>query len=255
MRHCVKRTLSSGFVLTVCPRLDLDRDFIQARTESRDRDSLGWTDREFSCLSRYWTISGRGIKVSPALGVTSTYDRQGQRPNRDESGLRHAESDHDFSTAARSSRKRVSPLCRVGTAQPSRSPVALFRTSQRSLSSAKPCSLCICPHCTQQIESAGRTVPQAWQRAGSGLSFDWLINLSSSYLGFVVGDDADSAVQINSHRFAVWTCRECTHDEIMTPLQPQNCAPNFASNQLTTLSTFVSGPRSHNIPPFIAYAR
>ena len=35
----------------VCPQLDqLEKDFIQARAESRDVDSLGWTDREFSCL-------------------------------------------------------------------------------------------------------------------------------------------------------------------------------------------------------------
>jgi hypothetical protein len=47
-------------------------------------------------------------------------------------------------------------------------------TLHRSLSSARSCSLCTCPHCTQRIESAGRIVPQAWQRTGSGLSFDWL---------------------------------------------------------------------------------
>jgi hypothetical protein len=35
----------------VCPQLDqLEWDFIEARAESRDIDSLGWTDREFSCL-------------------------------------------------------------------------------------------------------------------------------------------------------------------------------------------------------------
>jgi hypothetical protein len=34
-----------------CQQLDqLEWDFIQARAESRDIDSLGWTDREFSCL-------------------------------------------------------------------------------------------------------------------------------------------------------------------------------------------------------------
>jgi hypothetical protein len=34
-----------------CPKLDqLEWDFIQARAESRDLDSLGWTDREFSSL-------------------------------------------------------------------------------------------------------------------------------------------------------------------------------------------------------------
>ena len=35
----------------VCEQLDqLERDFIQARAESPDIDSLGWTDREFSFL-------------------------------------------------------------------------------------------------------------------------------------------------------------------------------------------------------------
>jgi hypothetical protein len=35
----------------VCKQLDqLERDFIQARAESRNLDSLEWTDREFSCL-------------------------------------------------------------------------------------------------------------------------------------------------------------------------------------------------------------
>jgi hypothetical protein len=34
-----------------CQELDqLEWDFIQARAESRDLDSLGWTDREFSSL-------------------------------------------------------------------------------------------------------------------------------------------------------------------------------------------------------------
>ena len=34
-----------------CEELDqLESDSIQARTESRDIDSLGWTDREFSCV-------------------------------------------------------------------------------------------------------------------------------------------------------------------------------------------------------------
>ena len=35
----------------VCEELDqLEWDFIQARAGSLDLDSLGWTDREFSCL-------------------------------------------------------------------------------------------------------------------------------------------------------------------------------------------------------------
>jgi hypothetical protein len=36
----------------VCQQLEqLEWDFIQARAESCDLDSLGWTDREFSSLS------------------------------------------------------------------------------------------------------------------------------------------------------------------------------------------------------------
>jgi hypothetical protein len=35
----------------VCQQLDeLEWNFIQARAESQDLDSLGWTDREVSCL-------------------------------------------------------------------------------------------------------------------------------------------------------------------------------------------------------------
>jgi hypothetical protein len=35
----------------VCQQLDeLEWDFIQARAKSQDLDSLGWTDREVSCL-------------------------------------------------------------------------------------------------------------------------------------------------------------------------------------------------------------
>ena len=35
----------------MCQQLDqLEWDFIQERAGSQDIDSLGWTDREFSCL-------------------------------------------------------------------------------------------------------------------------------------------------------------------------------------------------------------
>jgi hypothetical protein len=41
----------NGSCFMVCQQLDeLEWDFIQAREESPDLDSLGWTDREFSCL-------------------------------------------------------------------------------------------------------------------------------------------------------------------------------------------------------------
>jgi len=36
----------------VCQQLDqLELDFLQARAESRDIDSMGWTDLEFSSLA------------------------------------------------------------------------------------------------------------------------------------------------------------------------------------------------------------
>jgi hypothetical protein len=92
MMHCVKRMLL---------RVELFLWFAHGWTNWRGTlfrrgrkagTRIRWDGQivSFHVLSRYWTISGRGIKVSPALGVTSTYDRQGQRPNRNESGLRHA---------------------------------------------------------------------------------------------------------------------------------------------------------------------
>ncbi len=51
----------------VCEELDhLEWDFIQARAGSPDTDSLGWTDREFSCLdaileSQAGGASGRAL--------------------------------------------------------------------------------------------------------------------------------------------------------------------------------------------------
>ena len=42
---------ASGVCLMACQQLDeLEWDFIQERAERPDLDSLGWTDREFSCL-------------------------------------------------------------------------------------------------------------------------------------------------------------------------------------------------------------
>jgi hypothetical protein len=64
--HAIK----SGVVFMVCPRLDqLERDFIQARTESRDTDSLGWTDREFSCLVAILDHKREGHQGEPCLRV------------------------------------------------------------------------------------------------------------------------------------------------------------------------------------------
>jgi len=55
----------------VCQLLDqLEWDFLQAREESIDIDSLGWTDREFSCLD--------------AILDHRTQGHQGQRCPRDE---------------------------------------------------------------------------------------------------------------------------------------------------------------------------
>jgi|SRR6266478_2948679 len=57
----------------VCQQLDeLEWDFIQAREESPDLDSLGWTDREFSCLDailEHKHTSVKGIKANAAFGT------------------------------------------------------------------------------------------------------------------------------------------------------------------------------------------
>jgi hypothetical protein len=53
LRKALREThaVRNGSCLMVCQQLDeLEWDFIQAREESPDLDSLGWTDREFSCL-------------------------------------------------------------------------------------------------------------------------------------------------------------------------------------------------------------
>jgi hypothetical protein len=53
----------------VCQQLDqLEWDFIQERAESRDIDSLGWTDREFSCLAAILEHKREGHQGEPCLG-------------------------------------------------------------------------------------------------------------------------------------------------------------------------------------------
>jgi hypothetical protein len=53
----------------VCPQLDqLERDDIQARAESQDVDSLGWTDREFLCLVAILDHKREGHQGEPCLG-------------------------------------------------------------------------------------------------------------------------------------------------------------------------------------------
>ena len=45
----------------VCQQLDqLEWDSIQARARSQDIDSLGWRDREFSCLDAILDHKGEG---------------------------------------------------------------------------------------------------------------------------------------------------------------------------------------------------
>jgi hypothetical protein len=54
----------------VANRLDeLEWDFIQARAESPDFDSLGWTHRESSCLDAILEHKREGIKASAAVGT------------------------------------------------------------------------------------------------------------------------------------------------------------------------------------------
>jgi hypothetical protein len=53
----------------VCQQLDhLEWDFIQARAASRDIDSLGWTDREFSCLDAILDHKREGHQGERCLG-------------------------------------------------------------------------------------------------------------------------------------------------------------------------------------------
>ena len=52
----------------VCEQLDqLEWDFIQARAESPDIDSLGWTDREFSFLDAILDYKREGRTLSSGL--------------------------------------------------------------------------------------------------------------------------------------------------------------------------------------------
>jgi hypothetical protein len=52
----------------VCQQLDeLEWDFVQARAESCDIDSLGWTDREFSCLVAILDHKREGHQGEPCL--------------------------------------------------------------------------------------------------------------------------------------------------------------------------------------------
>jgi hypothetical protein len=54
----------------VANRLDeLEWDFVQARAETQTLDSLGWTDREFSCLDAILRQKREGIKASAAVGT------------------------------------------------------------------------------------------------------------------------------------------------------------------------------------------
>ena len=47
----IESAITEGVSFMVCEELDeLEWDFLQARAESLDIDSLGWTDREFACL-------------------------------------------------------------------------------------------------------------------------------------------------------------------------------------------------------------
>ena len=63
------RATKTGVVLMVCPQLDqLERDYIQARAESLDVDSLGWTDREFLCLVAILDHKREGHQGEPCLG-------------------------------------------------------------------------------------------------------------------------------------------------------------------------------------------
>jgi hypothetical protein len=53
----------------VCQELaELEGDFLQARAESQYLDSLGWTDREFSCLHAILDHKREGHQGEPCAG-------------------------------------------------------------------------------------------------------------------------------------------------------------------------------------------
>jgi hypothetical protein len=53
----------------VCRELDqLERDFLQATTENRDLDSLGWTNLEYSCLDAILDHKREGHQGERCLG-------------------------------------------------------------------------------------------------------------------------------------------------------------------------------------------
>ena len=61
--------LGTGVVPMICQQLDqLEWDFIQARAGSMDIDSLGWTDREFSCLHAILDHKREGHQGEPCAG-------------------------------------------------------------------------------------------------------------------------------------------------------------------------------------------
>ena len=76
-----KSAINVGVSFMVCEKLDqLEWDFIQARAGSLDIDSSGWTDREFSCLRRYWITSGRGIRANAASGTKYHSEKKAPTP-------------------------------------------------------------------------------------------------------------------------------------------------------------------------------
>jgi hypothetical protein len=73
----------------VCQKLDeLERDFLQARAESQYLDSLGWTDREFSCLHAMLDHKREGHQGESCAGIKHTQEKApmpfgGRSPNWD----------------------------------------------------------------------------------------------------------------------------------------------------------------------------
>ena len=64
----------------VCEELDqLEWDFIQARAGSPDMDSLGWTDREFSCLDAILDHKREGASRRPLFWGLNVIQRRKAR--------------------------------------------------------------------------------------------------------------------------------------------------------------------------------
>ena len=75
-KRASRERTQTGIGFMVCQRLDqLEGDFLQARAESQDVDSLGWTDRELSCLHAILDHKREGHQGEPCQKFSSTQEK------------------------------------------------------------------------------------------------------------------------------------------------------------------------------------